>query len=454
MTKIIRILILSVVIVAVFVLFKIKSSPHIVVIPEKSLLDQPVEITVTNLKPNSQVTIEAVCKNKDGDQWKSYAIFKADNKGIVNVAQQSPIEGSYKGIDSMGLFWSMKPTDTEILKKLPNTFNFYEVFLSVLRDGKFLTRKTIQRLPVAPNIEKREIREQGLVGTLFYPTNILHGPGVIVLGGSSGGIPKQFAQLIASHGYVVLALAYFNAPGLPKTLQNIPLEYFKNAIHWFQQLSLVERAHVAILGGSRGGELVLLLSSIFPNEIHAVIAYVPSSFINVGYPNGKPAWTYKYKSFPFVRYPSNEEIAKAEQEGIIPVHKKTFDDPAEPVHEALYALKYFKEDLEPATIPVENIKCPILIISSEQDKLWPSSIYANHIEERLKLKRSTVEIKHLHFADAGHIYDFPFLPIESSFFHPVSKTWLSIGGTVEGNAHAIEQAWKFVLEFLKETLGK
>ena len=56
-----------------------------------------------------------------------------------------------------------------------------------------------------------------------------------MLGGSEGGLgagAARVARAIAEHGYAVLQLAYFGAPGLPKQLQLIPLEYFKTAIDW------------------------------------------------------------------------------------------------------------------------------------------------------------------------------------------------------------------------------
>ena len=253
----------------------IKSTPKIVVTPNEVLIDQPVEISISNLKPNQQITVEASCKNKDNDAWKSYAVFQADEKGIVNVVRQAPISGSYKGVDPMGLFWSMTPTDKEILKKVPPTFNFLEVSLSVFVENKLRAHMGIQRLPIASNIEKKIIREEGIVGTLFYPKTMQHGPGVIHVGGSGGRIPEDFAQLIASHGYTVLALGFFGVEGLPDRLKNIPLEYFQKAMKWFKKLPQVDPDHIALSGRSRGGELVLLLEQHSPKRCRLLLLMFP-----------------------------------------------------------------------------------------------------------------------------------------------------------------------------------
>ncbi len=443
-------LLASTVILLGILFFWTRSTPLIIVIPETALIDEPVEISVTNLTPNARITIEAACKNKDNDLWKSYATFQANDKGIVNLTTQASIEGSYKGIDPMGLIWSMAPTDREILKKLPNTFNFNEVSLSVIVDDKVQAKKTIHRLAVLPNVEKRTIREQGLVGTLFYPKSVHHGPGIIVVAGSGGRIPEGLAQLFASHGYAVFALGYFGVEGLPEKLKNIPLEYFKTAMQWFKRQPQVDNNRIAICGNSRGGELVLLLASTFPQEMQAVIAYTPSGIAAAG------SWTYKNESIPGIKQPSDEEEREAAQQGLIVAHKGTFEDPEESTSQIMWAFlkKATPEEIAAATIPVENIRCPILLISGEDDRVWPSTLFSRMVTERLDKKKSAIVRKHLQFPSAGHGVQNPYWPSSSfPYFHPRAKVWSTLGGTAEGNARANEQAWAGVLEFLKKSLG-
>ncbi len=322
-------LLLSTIILLSVLFFWLKGTPKIVVTPEHPLVDESVEIVISNLPANQQIIIEASCKDKDNNAWTSRATFQTDDKGIINVAKQAPIEGSYKGIDPMGLVWSIAPADKEVLQRT-GALNTYEIELSVFSKDKLLAKKTIHRLPVSPDVEKREIREEGIVGTLFYPKNIKNGPGIIVVGGSGGRIPEDFAQLLASHGYAVLALGFFRVEGLPKNLENIPLEYFENAMQWFKKQPQVDKNRVAISGRSRGGELVLLLAATFPQEMQAVIAYVPSGIVWAGMSDGdKSAWTYKGQPIPFIKRPSDEEMLEAAKQGLIPNHKGTFEDPEE-----------------------------------------------------------------------------------------------------------------------------
>jgi Acyl-CoA thioester hydrolase/BAAT N-terminal region len=42
--------------------------------------------------------------------WASWALFRADHTGLVDMRSQVPEDGTYRTLDAMGLFWSMYPT--------------------------------------------------------------------------------------------------------------------------------------------------------------------------------------------------------------------------------------------------------------------------------------------------------------------------------------------------------
>lgn len=139
------------------------------------------------------------------------------------------------------------------------------------------------------------------------------------------------------------------------------------------------------------------------------------------------------------------------------MHKGTFEDPEESTSKYKWVFGSTSKDiLEAAAIPVEKIQCPILLLSAEDDKMWQSTDFSNMIMQRLDEKKSAITRKHLHFPNAGHGVQNPYGPTNFGYpyFHPKIKQWMTVGGTGEGNARANEQAWKAVLEFLKETLGK
>ena len=82
-------------------------APTILVGPDRPLMDQRVNLTVFGLTPNAPVTVTARSVAQDGVVWRSAATFRANATGAVWPSEQAPMSGSYRGVDGMGLFWSM-----------------------------------------------------------------------------------------------------------------------------------------------------------------------------------------------------------------------------------------------------------------------------------------------------------------------------------------------------------
>src|SRR5829696_10468701 len=104
-------------------------------------------------------------------------------------------------------------------------------------------------------VGRRPVQKESLVGTLFYPTKPdVPRPAVIVLGGLDGGLQEGSAAMLASEGFVALALGYFGPqPLFPEPIE-IPLEYFAEAIAWLKAQPFVASNSLAVAGVSKGGE--------------------------------------------------------------------------------------------------------------------------------------------------------------------------------------------------------
>ena len=140
------------------------------------------------------------------------------------------------------------------------------------------------------------------------PTDGTARPGVLVVGGSDGGLSEGMAALLASHGFAALALAYFRAEPCARSDGN-PTRVLRDSHPLARPPA--ERGGGRSRRGrpSRGGELALLLAATFP-EITAVVGYVPSGVVHAGIaaspaPGGAPrsAWTYRGRPLPFVPPP-------------------------------------------------------------------------------------------------------------------------------------------------------
>src|SRR5947209_2937261 len=100
-----------------------------------------------------------------------------------------------------------------------------------------------------------------MVATLFHAADGEPQPGVIVLGGSEGGLADRHAALLASKGFTTLSVAYFGVDGLPAHLHRVPIEGVRAAAAWLRERPQVAGDKVGVVGASKGGELSLLLAS-------------------------------------------------------------------------------------------------------------------------------------------------------------------------------------------------
>ncbi len=281
-------------------------------------------------------------------------------------------------------------------------------------------------------VVRRQVRGYGLVAEYVRPQGKKNLSPLIVLGGSAGGINPARAARLADEGFAALAVGYFRLPGLSPTLAHIPLEYFGGAIEWLLARPEVSGSTVGVLGGSRGAELALQLASL-DQRIGAVVAYAPSSVRWAGYPVARPlpeaAWLFDGKPLPFM-LPDGRQLS--------------FDQALNLRHERRHAV-----------IEVEKSAGPILLISGEDDQVWPSTRMAHQIIRRLGQKGFPYEYRHLSYLTAGHRITFPGRTLSEyspSGVHPMTGETFHYGGTPEGNEAASEHSWPAVVSFFQRHL--
>lgn len=211
-------------------------------------------------------------------------------------------------------------------------------------------------------------------------------PLIVGLGGSEGGNAwasdrwKITRDRFLEQGYAFLALGYFGSTGTADTLNRISLELVHDAIMEACKNPLINGHKIAIIGGSRGGDLALLLGSYY-SDISCVVALVPG---HVAFPGhtmhfSTSCWTWKGKELPFV--PVNEASVPYLINGDL---RKTFevmltDSVAE----------------QAAAINVERINGPVLFLSATEDEVTPSTPSCEKMMRRLKQNGFRHEAKHL-----------------------------------------------------------
>jgi dienelactone hydrolase len=379
-------------------------APSIAVAPAGGLMDQPVRVSMAGLGADRPATVTATAKDAVGVTWSSSADFRTGGDGTLSL-DRAPVGGSYSGANPMGLFQFMTPDDPGSLGFGSPLSGTWEVKLEVKVDGRTVATATAtRRSPQAVGVTTRKLTmpADGVYGVLYRPKDTTtRKPAVLVFGGSEGGLsyPLQVkAALLAAHGYPTLALAYFDAPGLPKDLAAIPLEYFRKALTILRGQPGVDTGHLLVTGASWGGEGSLLVAATYPGLVNGVIAEVPNSYVNVAPVTKKrSSWTVNGRELPFA--PANQFGAPAAE-----VDPKTY-------------------------IPVERIRGPILLACGELDLEWPSCRNVDDITDRLKGRQG---VRVLRYRDAGH-YIGVFPPYSSTTDAALSRSGGSIAGTQAAN---------------------
>ena len=427
------------------------------VTPADDLIDVPRQIVVTGLAPAAQVGIVSQTTRGNGVLWHARAAFVADAQGTVDLMRDAPVSGDYTGISAMGLIWSQRPDDGKAREVFPplSTAGFEPLTttLTATANGESVHASFVQRL-AAPGVTRHDVRDEGLVGTLYLPDPYAHPgprPAVLILNGSGGGINEPRAALYASHGYAAFALAYFKAPGLSDYISNTPLEYFERALAWLRKRVAPLHDFVAVSGQSRGGELALLLGATFPEAVSAVIGYVPGAVVHSAQNAADPAtdregptWLYRGQPLPHL-WEGNRTATWA-----------PFDEgPAPHRHERAIRTALQDDDaVARARIRVERTRGPVLLLSATDDGSWPSSDYSRMVTAKLAEVRHPYPVQHFDYEGAGHAIVFPYVPTTQLVYaHPVSGRISTGGGEPRANARADAQSWAAARRFLASAVA-
>lgn len=297
--------------------------------------------------------------------------------------------------------------------------------------------------PWAPDIEVvdpaatgRRVTDQGLLGN-YYPASEASatstGPAVLVLGGSEGGLGATVdreARVLQQEGFSALALAYWGGPDQPERMEHLPLETFDTALDWLAARPEVDPQRVGILGGSKGAEAALLVSTRRP--VAAVVATMPSSVAWAGIDlaeiwrmaNIGSTWSEGGQPVPHLPY------ARAGGGDTFEVYVQSLDQVS--AHPE-------------SVIPIERSTAPTLLVAGEADSLWPSARMAREVQQRAETSNGP-DVTVLTYPDAGHLAQGPPPP------EPMEEL-TALGGTASGNHAAMADAWQATVAFLREHLA-
>jgi esterase/lipase len=414
--------------------------------PVVALCDQKLDICVSELPPHGKVKISASMSLPWAKSvlYESAAWFTADANGQVDLSRQKPDSGSYDFVDSMGLIVSMKSRDPKAIAKIgQKIFMSESLFIDIVAEcERDRACAKLERLFMTADIKSQRISDE-FVGELFYTENT-NNKTIIWLGGSGSGlgVNSPVAAALASHGFNVLSLPYFGEKGLPAQLSEIPLEYFERVFAWLSKNPVTSGKEIRILGMSKGAELALILASRNP-LITRMALWAPHAycFQGIAFKNVS-SWTYEGKSLPFIQLKNRWVI-----ENMISCFIK--NEPFGYTHTFRKGLGLAKNK-QAARIKVEDAHADLLMFTSKDCNMWNTYDGCAQIMDTLQKCSYPHKYDLVVYEDAGEPYYVPYvIPAGETTLKMAPRLVLSLGGTLEGNAHARADAWEKIIEFFK-----
>ncbi|KAK9409728.1 acyl-coenzyme A thioesterase 4-like [Crotalus adamanteus] len=406
---------------------------RILVLPSPACLyDDPNQVKIEGLSPLQEVTVAASLVDEGGNLFQSCAYYRAESNGELDLSYSPSLGGSYSGVEPMGLLWTLESkTPYKRLRKrnvLTPFYVTYEVYDGRGVTGSLLCSCRSERHFVGEGVKRVPIREGRLRATLFCPPGPGPFPAIIDLYGSGGGLVEYRASLLASRGFVTLALAFLAFEDLPAFPEFIDLDYFGEAIKFLQKERKVKSMKIGVLGLSKGADLALALAAFWP-DIQAAVS-ISGSGVNTFVP-------LKVKEHIIPPHPYDwRKMKPTENPNVVNLYE-TMDDPKDP-------------STWPSRIPVEKSLSKYLFICGQDDKNWKSQMFCQGAVSCLQQHGRHVEF--YCYPGAGHLLEPPYMPLCHISLHKLMGCFVVWGGKWKEHAEAQEDAWQRILAFFRQHL--
>lgn len=395
---------------------------------KKVLLGDPIVLNIeTDALENVQVFLRRYYY--DGDVDYSFGIYEPVN-GIVNTGRSRPIGGTYTVADPSGLFWSQANTSFEMNEDIQHLSELTEedkgcFVFDVFQDK---AHQVFKYEIIRQSDDVEEIALDKVDGKLFVNKSSTDGGVLIHLAGEPGieGIEIN-GKLLASKGITTVVLPICQYGSLPEEFKEISLNHMMERIDYIKTIDGVDPNRLALIGGTRGAELALLIASM-RSDIKLLVASNPCDVVNQSVVKqlGKPksSWTLDGQSVSFSKV-KKSEIIKLYLSRI--VSKRSFS-----------MKNVYQHDEQ--MIDCSKITAKTLLLAGRHDERWDSVKMAKRIQKSLPCE--------MKLYDSGQILGGPGCLPTTSFDYLA----FGLGGTCEGNGISQNRSWHDIIDFIKTHL--
>ncbi|XP_068611156.1 peroxisomal succinyl-coenzyme A thioesterase-like isoform X2 [Brachionichthys hirsutus] len=411
--------------------------PVLSVLPTRALVDEKFKVVVENLPPGSPVTLHSLHQSEDKDYWEAFGHYISDHRGVVS--DDLSFGGTYTGTEVMGLLWSMRPVPGSrvgVSWRKKNVCTPMLVNMSVyrghlaegFRDQCPLASVLIERWYLAPGVQRIDISEKGVRGTLFIPPGPGPFPGVLDMWGGGGGLVEYRSSLLASHGFASFALEYFTFGDTGKA--DAELSYFEAAFHILKDHPQVIPGRIGIFGICMGASVAMHMVTESATVKPLCCACVS------GYHIILPGFSMRGINELFAEH---SKLIRVDEN-----HHQMWRD---------IVLALMKDPSK--KLNMGNTSCPLLLVNGYDDQNCPTVESAEDIYQIMKATGKDHLLTRVQYPGAGHLIEPPFSPhhMATTFItDSENKMILLWGGQTKPHSDAQEDAWKKILAFLQHHL--
>ncbi|XP_041636845.1 peroxisomal succinyl-coenzyme A thioesterase-like [Cheilinus undulatus] len=416
------------------------STPVLSVHPIRALVDETFRVVVENLPPVSPVTLHSLHFSEDKDCWEAYGHYMSDSRGTVNVSEDLSFGGTYTGQEPMGLLWSMQTQSGSRpglrLRKMDVTSPMLVhilVYSGHIKKGfrkqPPLASVLTERWYMAPGVQRIEIKERGVRGTLFIPSGPGPFPGLLDVWGGGGRVLEYRSALLASHGYVSLALDYY--PTLMLKTADLQLQYFETAFDIIKDHPQVIPDDVGIFGNSLGTVLALHIAAESTKAKPRCCVGVNGHHLHSAGTTLNQVLQFEKERRSMLRFDENNcQISRFMR---LPIPS----DPSE-------------------KMAVQKIKCPVLLVNGDDDQHLPTVEATEDMAQMMQTGGNLHLLSTPTYPNTGHLIEPPYSPHfrATNFIVPDTKQKATMlwGGQPKPHSDAQEDSWKKILAFLRHHL--
>ncbi|KAL2102596.1 hypothetical protein ACEWY4_001764 [Coilia grayii] len=422
--------------------------PVLSVQPTRALVDEKFKIAVRNLQPRQEVTLHSLHQSEAKDYWEAFGHYTSDENGTVSVTEDASTGGTYTGVEPMGLLWSMRPIPgsrqglrlrkRDVMSPMVVNISIFSGHMTQgFSEKDALATVVTERWYLAPGVQRVDVRERGVKGKLFIPPGPGPFPAVLDMWGGGGGLVEYRAALLASHGFVTMALGYLSAED--KRTPTLETEYFDIAYHILQSHPQVCPDRVAALGLSFGTTITLTMAAYSKTAqacLSSLLLLSPRCCVCISgihvYPFSKPQKSlfevleYMKRTLLKARIDENNHVIWRDAVLPIPTEQDT-------------------------KVDVARIKCPLMIVVGQDDQNWATVESTEDIQQMMERSGNGHLLTVLSYPGAGHLIEPPYTPhVRFSNFTTQGrqKVLMLWGGQTKPHADAQEDSWNKILLFL------